>query len=588
MWLLNTHSLKLEAFLGDTPSYAILSHRWENEELSFGDITAEHRHLKGYHKVEVFCKEARRNHSEYVWVDTCCIDKKSSAELGEAINSMYMWYEQADICYAYLCDVDGANDIAQSSWFTQGWTLQELLAPTALIFYDCNWSPMASKHELAAKLTDITGIPEDALQGLCRDDFCIAEKMAWAAHRTTTRSEDIAYCLLGLFNINMPLLYGEGCKAFRRLQEEIMNVSTDLSILLWNGDASPMNGILAAAPSCFEKGDRSLLDGKGIKGHFFVDRGWTTNNAGITVRLIVYPYLLNLFVEVFFVRVHELLERSEYGIFLARLAGSKGRATASYRRVTVDGKSWLKLHEPYAANRGTMRQLFITRQIPDNYCTTDQMREIRLELLLPSSAGCTARSGLLANTGKSALRDWPILRPRESKGLEYSFSIPPREAVGLHGHVLITLACGEDVLVCFGFDHNFCAICIVFPVCKNLYAQGLSADSLFARFEQSPMGLEGEGDYYDEVCELYVLVCRDAFAKLTRELNAIGIHVQLNDRRSHAARLRLDPDKFLMHYFPAHADTSPPDNEGPTSIDLAAFQYKFDARRLRDLGWIRP
>jgi hypothetical protein len=207
MWLLNTHSLKLEAFLGDTPSYAILSHRWENEELSFGDITAEHRHLKGYHKVEAFCKEARRNHFEYVWVDTCCIDKKSSAELGEAINSMYMWYEQADICYAYLCDVDGANDIAQSSWFTRGWTLQELLAPTALIFYDCNWSPMASKHELAAKLTDITGIPQNMA----------SFSRGWPGAKDEPRLLIVGSLLtasLGLNSMNPMLQTGERCDSF--------------------------------------------------------------------------------------------------------------------------------------------------------------------------------------------------------------------------------------------------------------------------------------------------------------------------------------------------------------------------------------
>ena len=124
MWLLNTQTLKLEAFLRNVPSYAILSHRWEDEELSFGDVTPEHQHLKGYHKVKAFCDEANRNHFQYAWADTCCIDKKSSAELGEAINSMYMWYERAEICYAYLCDVKGIDDIAQSSWFTRGWTLQ--------------------------------------------------------------------------------------------------------------------------------------------------------------------------------------------------------------------------------------------------------------------------------------------------------------------------------------------------------------------------------------------------------------------------------------------------------------------------------
>jgi hypothetical protein len=108
MWLLNTHTLKLEAFLSRIPEYAILSHRWEEaEELSFGDVTAEYQHLKGYQKVVAFCEEARRARFRYVWVETCCIDKKSSAELGEAINSMYMWYKRTAECFVYLHDVEG-------------------------------------------------------------------------------------------------------------------------------------------------------------------------------------------------------------------------------------------------------------------------------------------------------------------------------------------------------------------------------------------------------------------------------------------------------------------------------------------------
>jgi hypothetical protein len=119
VWLLNTHILELEAFLSRIPDYAILSHRWEGtEELSFGNVTSELQHLKGYQKVVTFCEEATRHGFQYAWVDTCCVDKKSSAELGEAINSMYMWYNRAAVCFVYLYDVEGRDDIGQSSWFT--------------------------------------------------------------------------------------------------------------------------------------------------------------------------------------------------------------------------------------------------------------------------------------------------------------------------------------------------------------------------------------------------------------------------------------------------------------------------------------
>lgn len=120
-----------------------------------------------------------------------------------------MWYQRADVCYAYLCDVKDQKGIAESSWFTRGWTLQELLAPTFVHFCDSGWSPIASNYELSAELEAITGISQLALTKFRHDAFCIAEKMAWAARRQTTREEDSAYCLLGLFNVNIPLLYGE-------------------------------------------------------------------------------------------------------------------------------------------------------------------------------------------------------------------------------------------------------------------------------------------------------------------------------------------------------------------------------------------
>jgi hypothetical protein len=137
----------------------------------------------------IFCEEATRHGFQYAWVDTCCIDKKSSAELGEAINSMYMWYKKATVCFVYLYDVEGRDDIGRSTWFTRGWTLQGLIAPTKLHFYDRHWSLIASKHDLSAELEAITGLPQDALQNFRHDDFCIAGKMAWAARRTTTREE---------------------------------------------------------------------------------------------------------------------------------------------------------------------------------------------------------------------------------------------------------------------------------------------------------------------------------------------------------------------------------------------------------------
>ncbi|KAI3327717.1 HET-domain-containing protein [Xylariaceae sp. AK1471] len=209
----------------------------------------------GYWKILRTCLQARKDGLNYLWVDTNCIDKTSSAELSEAINSMYQWYRNASICYAYLSDVLGPDPAAtgpsngrpsihppgislsylrHSRWFRRGWTLQELLAPRDVRFFSRNWTHIGTKSSLAHMLSDITRIDKKYL--LYSEDIrsaSIAQRMAAVADRTTTRPEDIAYCLLGLFDVNMPLLYGEGAMAFVRLQEEIIKVSDDHSIFAW-------------------------------------------------------------------------------------------------------------------------------------------------------------------------------------------------------------------------------------------------------------------------------------------------------------------------------------------------------------------
>ncbi|KAF2993357.1 hypothetical protein E8E13_001411 [Curvularia kusanoi] len=266
MWLLNTHTFKLEEFYSDVPSYAILSHRWQqDEEVSFGGLEGPHPYSNraGYKKIKDFCAEAQRRRLAYVWVDTCCIDKKSSAELSEAINSMYTYYNQAKICYVYLYDVDSMKDFRQSSWFTRGWTLQELLAPPKLHFFNHVWKPISSRRKLASKIGGTTGIPVSALQHLDLAGYCVAEKFSWSAYRQTTREEDRAYCLLGLFQINMPLLYGEGARAFHRLQEEIMKTSTDMSIFMWQGLAEDFSEIFdTEMHMAFLQGDQQALESR--------------------------------------------------------------------------------------------------------------------------------------------------------------------------------------------------------------------------------------------------------------------------------------------------------------------------------------
>lgn len=234
----------------DVPPYAILSHTWDEEEVSYQDWQTlpwpALQEKKGFQKIEYCCQQAARDGLEWVWVDTCCIDQTSSAELTESINSMFRWYQDAAICYAYLADVAKnlrlstiEKKLRTSRWFTRGWTLQELIAPAEVVFYSMDWHQVGTKSELAACISDITRIDQMYLHGANVRQASIAQRMSWAANRETSRDEDVAYCLLGIFDVNLPLIYGEGAKAFQRLQEEIMKAyPEDHTLFAWGSVVS--------------------------------------------------------------------------------------------------------------------------------------------------------------------------------------------------------------------------------------------------------------------------------------------------------------------------------------------------------------
>ncbi|KAI1432334.1 HET-domain-containing protein [Xylaria sp. CBS 124048] len=265
MRLLNTRTIKLESFAdNNVPAYPILSHTWGDDEILFEDVqrgtTANWRHKAGCAKVLGAADWARHMGYDYLWVDSCCIDKASSAELSEAINSMYKWYQQSAICFAYLSDVRHSSfehDFPRSRWFTRGWTLQELIAPRNVHFYDVNWAYLGNRRELALIIEKITQINlHILLSKITLSEISVSCRMAWAAGRVTTRKEDEAYCLMGIFDVNMPLLYGEGDKAFRRLLEEIIRRSNDHTVLLCGliSDFPAKCAILAPNPTCFRRG----------------------------------------------------------------------------------------------------------------------------------------------------------------------------------------------------------------------------------------------------------------------------------------------------------------------------------------------
>jgi hypothetical protein len=310
MWLLNTSTLSL-IYVNNLEdySYAILSHTWGNDEVSFQEITnlTRARWKTGFSKIKMTCQLARQKGIGYAWIDTCCIDKSSSAELSEAINSMFLWYQKSVVCFVHLEDLPSATyanisgataylrnwaGSGRCRWFTRGWTLQELIAPENVEFYDMAWNRIGNKADFVDTLAQVTRIPRGVLNGTEKlRKIPVGSRIAWAAGRETTRVEDRAYCLLGIFDINMPLLYGEGARAFLRLQQEIAKETNDMSLFAWQqqphygtaADRSPdqvFRGIFAESPEEFEGCSRISKD---YNGHFEFSGSYTITNNGLLV-----------------------------------------------------------------------------------------------------------------------------------------------------------------------------------------------------------------------------------------------------------------------------------------------------------------
>ena len=219
----------------DVPCYAILSHTWreEEEEVNFNDlIKGTGRNKPGFTKLAFCADQAKKDGLQYFWVDACCIDRANHTELSESIASMFRWYREAVKCYVYLSDVSvGDRDnpyqetwelaFRSSRWFRRGWTLQELIAPRSVEFFSAEGKYLGDRESVEDQVHAITGIPCQALRGEPLSHFSIDERMQWAAGRETKRKEDRAYSLQGIFGVFIPLIYGEGDNALRRLNGEI-------------------------------------------------------------------------------------------------------------------------------------------------------------------------------------------------------------------------------------------------------------------------------------------------------------------------------------------------------------------------------
>ncbi|KAI0914589.1 HET-domain-containing protein [Ustulina deusta] len=261
MHLLDTTTYELRSDLQPIfrqEGYAVLSHRWVGQEITFDQLKDETAGLRSgkapartpqVDKIRGAAQTARDLGIRWIWIDSCCIDRANAVEQTESINSMFKWYRDAKVCITYLSDVqkdeprvdapgperlDSVERDGPSIWFSRGWTLQELLAPQDMRFYDKDWNFIGTRMTLARLLERTTGIDSHYLTGEKHfGTACIAAKMSWMAGRTTTRVEDIAYSMLGIFNINMTTQYGEGMRAFMRLQQTLLSTSKDESLFAW-------------------------------------------------------------------------------------------------------------------------------------------------------------------------------------------------------------------------------------------------------------------------------------------------------------------------------------------------------------------
>ncbi|KAF9483336.1 hypothetical protein BDN70DRAFT_918535 [Pholiota conissans] len=225
--------------------YAILSHTWlcSSPEVTYDDWRNGNLDLshEGYKKLVNFCNVAEADYGlTFGWMDTVCIDKSSSSELDESIRSMYKWYRNATICITYLEGTSATENMASDRWFTRGWTLQELIAPRRLKFYNCNWKKLLpadiksdkSEKDIRKIIWQATGILPDHLDPSTISHISISNKLRWAAKRQVTRGEDTAYSLMGLFGVNMSIAYGEGVgRAFSRLLNEILITTSNQGIV---------------------------------------------------------------------------------------------------------------------------------------------------------------------------------------------------------------------------------------------------------------------------------------------------------------------------------------------------------------------
>ncbi|KAF1823925.1 uncharacterized protein K489DRAFT_429954 [Dissoconium aciculare CBS 342.82] len=322
MRLLNTETLQLsnDSAHPATHQYAILSHRWQQPEVTFAELNGDPNYLKNdalqtpsAKKIRQACQVARHRDPpvEWIWIDTCCIDKSNAVEEGRCINSMMEWYSKSSVCITFLYDVDGlSTNHPRSEWFDRGWCLQELVAPRYMEFFGRNWNFIGVKHQLANELQHWSGIETKYLTGQAHfSDASVATRMSWMAGRTTTVVEDIAYSLLGLLGVYLAPQYGEGVQAFARLQKTLLETSLDESLFAWTIPQHGLQcyrslgssiawapkewGLLAPSPDCFAQSAGIVVDPSKVVSRPFGGIGLTARGVLINSPLKGHTDVMN-------------------------------------------------------------------------------------------------------------------------------------------------------------------------------------------------------------------------------------------------------------------------------------------------------
>lgn len=439
MRFLNTSTLQFEEIPDSelhlkANQYAILSHRWgaDKNEISFEDVrlSTDFSNKKGFNKLKGFCEAAFSANCRLGWVDTCCIHKDNLSELSEAINSMYRWYQGSKICIVYLEDVP-RKQLTDSEWFIRGWTLQELISPKNVTFFDRDWNVIGTKTELITDLTHRTRIAEGILSHKIKLSACsVAQRMSWGANRKTTRVEDSAYCLMGIFDINMPLIYGEREKAFLRLQQHIIQKTKDESIFAWDfeGYSRTYSGLYAPSPLAYAKCSK-IFQTQG-------SHGFSDNNGELSMRLKTVPYSPD--------------------IYLARLhcsdrAHPNSAITILISRTSVEGEYVRVADTNNVIERSSGLNLWRSsqeREIRVSVEPTEQPLKIFNGFFLQSAqfSSCFDCQATILSNGQGPRADY-VCPPEYNQGIAGLILIESKDRsdnVGGHENRLITLSFDED------------------------------------------------------------------------------------------------------------------------------------------------